>query len=99
MKPVRIAPPASHEFTEGIRWYEQKRAGLGGEFYDAVVRAVDLIREQPAIGLTLENPAEHRQFLVDRFPYKVVYRERVDDVYIVAIAHSSRRPGYWRNRR
>ena len=51
-----IAPPASDEFTEGIRWYEQKRAGLGGEFYDAVVRAVDLIREQPAIGLTLENP-------------------------------------------
>ena len=76
-----------------------KSASLGTCSDGEAGSKVELIREQPAIGLTLENPAEHRQFLVDRFPYKVVYRERVDDVYIVAIAHSSRRPGYWRNRR
>jgi hypothetical protein len=35
VKPVRIAPPASEEFTEAVRWYEEKRVGLGGEFYDA----------------------------------------------------------------
>jgi plasmid stabilization system protein ParE len=99
VKPVRIAPPASDEFTEAIRWYERKRAGLGGEFYDAVGRATDLIREHPAIGLSVEVPANHRQLMVDRFPFKVVYRERADDIYIVAIAHSSRRPGYWRDRR
>jgi hypothetical protein len=99
VKPVRIAPPASAEFTDAVRWYEGKRAGLGGEFYDAVVRAVDLVREHPAIGLALESRAEHRQFLVKRFPYKIVYRERADDLYIVAIAHTSRRPGYWKDRR
>jgi hypothetical protein len=36
---------------------------------------------------------------VKRFPYKIVYRERADDLYIVAIAHTSRRPGYWKDRR
>jgi len=90
---------ASDEFTEAIRWYEGKRTGLGGEFYDAVVRATDLIREHPAIGQSVELPPRYRQLVVDRFPFKVIYRERADDIYIVAIAHSSRRPGYWRNRR
>ena len=99
MKPIRIAPLAADEFIEAIRWYERKRAGLGGEFYDAVVRATDVIREHPAIGLSVVNPTNHRQSLVDRFPFKVVYRERTDDIYIVAVAHTSRRPGYWQNRR
>jgi len=28
----------------------------------------------------------------------LIYRVRDEDVYIVAIAHTSRRPGYWQNR-
>lgn len=98
MKPIRIAQPASDEFTEGVRWYERKRPGLGGDFYDAVVRTIDLIREHPAIGRSRERPIAHRRLLVDRFPYTIVYRERTDDLNIIAIAHTSRRPGYWRNR-
>jgi len=39
-----------------------------------------------------------RHFAVHRFPYRIVYRVRDEDIYIVAIAHSSRRPDYWRDR-
>ena len=98
MKPVRIAPPAFEEFTEAVRWYEGKRVGLGGEFYDAVVYTVGLVREHPEIGVTVDGPHPYRQFLVDGFPYRLIYRERDDDLYIVAIAHASRRPGYWKLR-
>lgn len=99
MKPVRIAPPALEEFTEAVRWYEGKRVGLGGEFYDAVVYTVGLVREHHEIGVTVDGPHPYRQFLVDGFPYRLVYREREDDLYIVAVAHTSRRPGYWKQRR
>jgi toxin ParE1/3/4 len=99
VKPVRIAPPASEEFADAVRWYEQKRVGLGGEFYDAVIHAVGVVREHPEIGATVDEPHAHRQYLVDGFPYKLIYRERTDDLVIVAVAHASRRPGYWKQRR
>jgi hypothetical protein len=47
VKPFRISHPASAEFAEAVRWYEQKRLGLGGEFFDAVTHAIDLIRTPP----------------------------------------------------
>ena len=59
----------------------------------------DLVREHPEIGVAVDGPHPHRQFLVDGFPYKVIYRERADDLYIVAFAHTSRRPEYWKQRR
>jgi hypothetical protein len=74
VKPFRISHPASAEFADAVRWYEQKRIGLGA-----------------AAGRT-------RSWLLSRFPYRVIYRVRDEDIYIVAIAHTSRRPGYWKDR-
>ena len=48
--------------------------------------------------MTVDGPHPYRQFLVDGFPYRLIYRERDDDLYIVAIAHPSRHPGYWKQR-
>jgi len=39
-----------------------------------------------------------RRILLKRFPYFIVFFEWQDEVYIVAIAHAKRRPGYWRGR-
>jgi toxin ParE1/3/4 len=33
-----------------------------------------------------------------RFPYAVVVRERDAEIFVIAIAHHGRRPGYWRDR-
>ena len=95
MKPLRISSQASTEFAEAVRWYEQKRVGLGGEFFDAVTHAIELIRTRPDIGAATRRT---RSWLLTLFPYRLVYRVRDEDIYIVAIAHTSRRPGYWQNR-
>jgi hypothetical protein len=39
-----------------------------------------------------------RRVPVRRFPFFVIYRERDEDLQIIAVAHQSRRPGYWRSR-
>jgi hypothetical protein len=57
VKPLRISRPASAEFAEAVRWYEQKRDGLGGEFFDAVTHAIELIRSRPEIGRALAELA------------------------------------------
>ena len=99
MKPFQFSGPASAEFTEAVRWYESRRPGLGGDFYDAVVQTVDVIRTHPEIGTARRGRLPNRQFRLTRFPYKIVYRVRETDIYVVAVAHTSRRPGYWRGRR
>ncbi len=40
-----------------------------------------------------------RRFLLRGFPFLLIYRERnFDIIEIVAIAHTSRRPNYWKAR-
>jgi hypothetical protein len=33
-----------------------------------------------------------------RFPFSLIYRVDRDTIAILAVAHHSRRPGYWRRR-
>jgi toxin ParE1/3/4 len=39
-----------------------------------------------------------RRLVMQRFPFSVVYLDEPDLVIIVAVAHSKRRPGYWKDR-
>jgi hypothetical protein len=39
-KPVRVDPEAEEEIGAGVAWYEERRAGLGREFFDEVRTAV-----------------------------------------------------------
>jgi plasmid stabilization system protein ParE len=98
VKPFQLSDPATTELTHAIRWYEQQRAGLGGELFDAVTETIDLIRTHPEIGVFRPTRRPSRQLRVNRFPYNVVYRIRDDDIYVVAVAHTSRRPDYWKHR-
>lgn len=41
---------------------------------------------------------EYRRVLTTRFPYALIHRTPPDEIVIVAVAHTSRRPGYWRDR-
>ena len=35
---------------------------------------------------------------LERYPISIVYRELLQDIQIIAVAHAKRRPGYWANR-
>ena len=39
-----------------------------------------------------------RRFVMQRFPFSVVYLDDPELVTIVAVAHSKRKPGYWKDR-
>jgi plasmid stabilization system protein ParE len=95
---LRIAGPASEEFTEAVRWYETRRPGLGADLYDAVNAAIEGIERQPEIGTTAYADPRSKRVLVSRFPYHVVYRLQPDEIVILAIAHMKRRPGFWKHR-
>ena len=97
-RPIRASEPASAELSEAVRWYEVRRAGLGGEFFDAVAATLAHVEARPEIGAPISTDGRTRRVLVARFPYQVVYRLRPAEIVIVAVAHLKRRPDYWKSR-
>ena len=100
-KPVRVEDAARYELRAAVAWYEEKRPGLGGEFFAEVQRTLELIERHPGLGAPVPRvPTERgtRLLPLRRFPYAIVYREREVEIQVVAFAHNSRKPGYWRFR-
>ena len=95
---LHTARPAAEELAAAVGWYEDRRAGLGSEFFDATVRTLNRITEMPEAGSPFPN-LNARRMLVAGFPYQVVYRIDGDDIRVIACAHLKRRPGFWRHRR
>jgi plasmid stabilization system protein ParE len=89
-------PEAEQELYEAASRYESEVTNLGKRFTDEVERAVHLLLEHPELGSRLDDDLRH--FVLRKFPFSVVYATVPDLVYIVALAHGSREPGYWRLR-
>src|SRR5579862_9487314 len=93
---VKLSKGAKREFADAELRYDEACEGLGSEFYEAVVKGIAEIAQYP-----LRWPREQinvRRFLVKRFPYRIIYQIRKNEVVVVAIMHASRRPGYWQYR-
>lgn len=89
-------PEAERELYEAAIRYDSEIPGLGRRFAEEVERAVGLVLEHPELGSRLDDNLRH--FVLRRFPFSVVYAPKIDLIYIVAIAHGSREPGYWQLR-
>lgn len=98
---VRILRQAAEEAEAAADWYEQERPSLGAEFGEAIEAAIDVIEDgflplspMPRISGALVA----KRLILRRFPYDVVVVDRGDERIVVAFAHHSRKPGYWRDR-
>lgn len=100
-KPVRPNAAAEQEFRDSILWYEQHGPGLGDRLWSDIQAAIDLIAGHVAVGERVRRVRSRenvRRVPLRHFPYFLVYREHEGWVEIVALAHTSRKPTYWRDR-
>lgn len=97
MREVRFHPEVDRELDEAKEWYEMRSSVAAQAFALEIDHAIRRISEAP-LRYPIGRRGE-RRFVLDRFPYTVLYRVREDHVFITAIAHQSRRPSYWRHRR
>ena len=98
---IQVEDGARDELAAVVAWYEERRRALGADVLAEVRRALELIARHPLIGTPVPRVrAEHgsRRLSLRRFPYSIVYRLRDGVVQVIAFAHQSRRPGYWRAR-
>ena len=96
MKRVAYHRLAAAELIESARFYDRRRTRLGDEFLSAVEAVQELIRTQPQLGR--RGLLGTLSLRTRRFPFRVVYELQLDRIWIVAVAHLSRRPGYWARR-
>jgi len=99
MRKVRILQEAAEEAIAAADWYDKEREGLGKEFASTVEIAINLIEEDilplsPMPGKSGTIGA--KRLILKRFPYDIVVIEGELETVVVAIAHHSRKPGYWR---
>jgi toxin ParE1/3/4 len=87
---------ASADVVNAVTWYQRRSPKAALDFIEELRRAADIIREAPERWPTGKNNT--RRFLLWRFPFAVIYSERESVITIWAVAHGSRRPGYWAHR-
>jgi toxin ParE1/3/4 len=93
---IDFHPEALREVWAARDWYRARDARAGAQFLEEVERAIDRISS--SYGTWPPHALGTRRYMLRRFPFLVVYRELVDRIQILAIAHARRRPGYWKSR-
>jgi plasmid stabilization system protein ParE len=94
----RLHPEARKDLREAADFYrEHADVALSQALLAEFERCVTLLLRHPDFGSKWRYGK--RRLLMRRFPYGVVYDVVGDELRILAVAHHSRRPGYWRGRR
>ena len=91
-----IHPEALAEARAARQWYQSRSAGTANAFLVEPDIGVESIRTAPELYPNYLHGT--RCYLLLRFPYLIVYRATPENVHVYAVAHSRRRPGYWKGR-
>jgi toxin ParE1/3/4 len=87
---------ATAEYAAAFDWYLERSPDAAMRFDAEVDRALAQIIAAPQRWAAGTHST--RRFLLRQFPFTLIYRERASTIQIVAVAHTSRKPGYWKER-
>ncbi len=93
-----LHPEAQEDLREAAEFYrEQAGAALSQSFLAEFEHSVSLLLQYPRLGVMWRQGKRRR--VTRRFPFSVVYAVVGDQIRILAVAHQSRRPRFWRSRK
>ena len=95
---VVLEPEAEDEARAAGCSYERQRAGLGAAFLAELDVLLGRLASLPSLGIAEPGRAGDlgaRSIALRRFPFRIVYVSTTTHIVVVAVAHASRRPGYW----
>ena len=96
MYEIVVHEAAEEELNAAAVFYESRESDLGNEFLEELSQGFSRIGEHP-LSYSVHFD-DYRRYLMNRFPYSVVYRIEQDAILVFAVAHLRRRPGYWIDR-
>jgi hypothetical protein len=98
---LAILSSAEREAFEAAIWLEQRQPGLGDSFLGELARCFDRIATRPESHSRYEpyrGTDSIRRCKVRPFSYLVIYRQREEELLVIAICHGRRMPLYWLQR-
>jgi plasmid stabilization system protein ParE len=93
---VVILPDAEAEIGGAFQWYSERNPLAAEAFRAEVFECIDALAESAA--KWKQDDDGTRRCLLRRFPYTVFYEIDGGVVFVLAVAHQRRKPGYWRHR-
>jgi len=87
-----IEPAAEEDILIGYQWYEERQAGLGTRFLEALEALFDQILENPRLYLELVPGV--RRSVTRTFPYLVFYAFEQNVIHVLAVIHAAQDPDY-----
>ena len=96
MKRHDFHPAAEIELLTAADFYESRENGLGRRFVMAVRGAIERLTFDPEARPKIVSDVRRQP--VEDFQYDVLYVDEADRIWIIAVAHYSRKTAYWRKR-
>jgi len=96
MPRVLFMPAARLDLADAVAWYEEHALEIVPRFRQALRSIVKRIEGNPR--QFTPSPHGTRRALVRGFPYQVIFRERSEACYVVAVFHASHDPQTWKSR-
>ena len=93
---IDFHPAATAELEDSAGWYAERSEVAARGFAIAVDAALKKISHDPKRFPRIDS--RHRSCGLERYPFQVVFRDDGARIFVVAVAHAARRPGYWRRR-
>jgi toxin ParE1/3/4 len=88
---------AAADYDAAYDWYLKRSLEVALKFDAEVDRALAQIGQAPQRWAA--GPHSTRRLLLRQFPFTLIYREQLSgDIQIMAVAHTSRKPEYWKER-
>jgi len=93
---IQYHPAAADEVVRANSWYKDIDPNVAQKFKLELDRAERLVIRSPATWASYFHGTNGFRFR--GFPFVMAYIAREESIFVVALAHSRRRPGYWKNR-
>ena len=89
---------ASQEVREAYLWYAECDRKTARLFAGEINLAIEKIRQSPERWPRYDGSV--RRYVLHGFPFQIIYYlDAASTVYVLAVAHTRKRPGYWMRRK
>lgn len=93
---LQFHPYVAFDILDITDHYESERTGLGERFFQQLLGMYAIVRDRPLqFGRVWRT---WRIALVDKFPYKIVFRVEPYQIYVLSVIHVRRHDRIWKAR-
>lgn len=93
---LKLHLEARSELEISVNFYRDRGGEALAEMFKRRVGAgFDAIRKDPERFPEVKGMVGVKKYRVRQFPFSILFIDRPEHIWVIALAHGSRKPGYW----